>query len=163
MPLFRTKPTEVEAFQFDGTSECASRLKEKWPHSVRPITDRDGVFEGYLMVGTVAGELRCMAGDWVGHENGAMWCWNAREFDRNFERNVFGLMALEQDVKLLRTALRSMRAIAFEEADTKEGLRLVISQLERSARDALFDTASHGLSSLEYGEKLELEGMVGTA
>ena len=66
MAKFRKKPVVVEAIQFDGSKTQAVELQRRWPgQRIRLPEQEDGYFPGWLEIETLAGAVRCDAGDWI--------------------------------------------------------------------------------------------------
>ena len=59
---YRKRPVEVDAVQWDGTLQCAQRIRTEFGSAVHVVHDDD---ELGLFLGNHAGMLQAKPGDWV--------------------------------------------------------------------------------------------------
>lgn len=71
MTKFRKKPVEIEAYQFDGTYECADAIvrcfkpNHKLGCEIIPESDAGLDFTGNLLVVTTEGVMKASKADWI--------------------------------------------------------------------------------------------------
>jgi hypothetical protein len=65
MAKFRKKPVVVEAEQFDGSRECASRLSLLYASNVWPEFGESSEFTGRMVIDTLEGRMIASKGDWI--------------------------------------------------------------------------------------------------
>ncbi len=86
---YQIKPAEVEAFQFNGTEECAHFLKD-WA-SAADVTDVELTWQGIpgkplaLDLTTAAGISTLEADDWLVLKEGRLYMESAGSFAANYE------------------------------------------------------------------------------
>ena len=62
---YQKKPVVVEAWQFDGTVECAAAMEIEYGSNVGHNCDEDGEFDGRMCCYTLEGKMLADAGDWI--------------------------------------------------------------------------------------------------
>lgn len=87
---YRTKPVEVEAYEFTGTIASAEQLAARFPQAAFIGKNGVGDYDGRMVVQTANGPTNLHAGDFVvvAKEGGSISIMGADAFNTQYERVV---------------------------------------------------------------------------